>query len=275
MKKIITTLFLAATAIASAQNDSVKVFLKLKSINDVLTFNQPHVNANDLEYAWEVRINTDNNLSTGDSQGFDVGLALVNYKFGSSNSYTGTIISGTDQYTRIYNGSAVSYGNPVNALFNYSDTSIVISAPASLPELSSIHSGQSFHVFSYFNSPTGIQADSLSVSTICNFYSTDIINDVPSSFIDIKAVKISSPGMVGLQTNVSNIEKLRVYPNPCTDKVTIEGKDILSELYDSQGNLTASTSGSEIETTNYPPGVYLLISHSNTQYTTTRLIINK
>lgn len=274
MRTTLTTLCIAAAATLAAQNDSITFKLKLRDINPVLTFNQPHVAANALEYAWEIKINSDNNVSTGDSRGFDVGIAIVNYKYGSSNTYTGSIISGTDQYTRIFSGNTISYGNQVNAYFVPADTAIVIAASASFPELQTINCGDQMFLYTYFNSPTGIETDSIPLTQLNNTTFNDALNDVASSFMDIKSLEAFVPLTTSLKKIVDHSE-LIVYPNPCNTRLFVQGANDTFEvkIVDATGKLMIQANSREINTENLPRGFYQLIIHTDKGTNTSKVII--
>jgi hypothetical protein len=281
MKTIITTLILLAGATALAtkptQDDSLKVVLKLRNVNNVLTFNQPHVSPNTLEYLWEVKINSDNDINTGDAQGYDVGLALLNIKYGTSVSYTGTIISGSDQYTRIYSGGTISYGNPMTVYFDFADTSLIITAPKSYSELIPVGAGDPFCVHTFFNSPAGTETDNTIPSTICQLPLADVTGDVTSSFVDIKSVEFKTGITVGNHSHVIQKENILIYPNPCSARlfITNTGKEeVLTEIYDNTGNKILSTTLAEINTENYSKGLYHIICTSRGNLFKTNLIIN-
>lgn len=194
-------------------NDSVKVILKLKSVNNVLTFNQPHVLPNTLEYKWEIKINTDNNSLTGDQQGYDVGIAMLNVKFGTSQSYTGSIISGSEQNTFIYQGNTVSYGNQLNAFFIEVDTSILICGLKAWPEFAQLDNNDTFTCATFINESSGCETDVTSAATIGTGI-TDQVNDVTYSFMDIKSVNFVSEFTVGLSESKISDKSFNFFPNP-------------------------------------------------------------
>ncbi|MCW3077947.1 MAG: putative beta-agarase [Bacteroidetes bacterium] len=271
MEKTITTLLIALSIQALAQSspvkktvpdDSLKIILKLKSVNDVLTFNQPHVGPNTLEYNWEIKINTDGKLQTGDSNGYDVGLALVNYKFGSSLSYTGTIISGTDQHTWIYSGGNVTYGNQLNAEFNFADTAIIITGLRSWPELSEINNGNIFMAHTLYNSPNGIETDTLSAAVIANATVVDQTGDVSTSCVDLKSVNIIVTSTVNVSERKKDLNALYIYPNPGNGKFFLSScfpNNALTKVFNASGAevCTGNVSG-EIDLTNQPAGIYFV-----------------
>ncbi|MBA3663722.1 MAG: T9SS type A sorting domain-containing protein [Bacteroidetes bacterium] len=263
---------------ATAQDDTLKVILKLRSITDVLTFNQPHVPPNSLEYSWEIKINSDDNNSTGDKDGYDVGLAMANFKFGTSPSYTGSIISGTDQHTWIYNNSGSSYGNPLSAVFNFSDSTIILSGLKSLPELAQIKYGNKFIVKTFFNSPGGIQSDSTTVGTLGNSPTPDPAADVASPFMDILSCRMELAEVVGLATQASILNKANVYPNPCSNKLYIQcesGSKVTIHIYDLSGTLVlTSVDQTEVNLALLPKGIYFVKIHNGLYSSSQKIIVN-
>ncbi|MGZ3900306.1 MAG: T9SS type A sorting domain-containing protein [Bacteroidia bacterium] len=274
MRSVITTLFLAFSGysfgLTDLSNDSLKVVIKLKSINNVLTFNQPHVTAGALEYSWEVRINSDNNNSTGDNEGYDVSLVLENTKYGTSPSYTGSIISGTDQHTWIYSGSTKNYGNQLISYFNFSDSTITLVGLKSWPELTNVNTGDQISARTFYNSPAGIQTDNISPFSLSANSGQDIQGDVPSAFIDLLSVKVELPTSVSLKENLSIVNKIIIYPNPGNGVFYLsEGAKANIHIYDDAGRrIQTLENKNEIDLRPFPKGIYIIqisdgINHSS------------
>lgn len=287
MKKTITSLFIAVSIHTFAQSgsdkkiipdDSLKIILKLKSVDDVLTFNQAHVSPNALEYNWEIKINSDGKLQTGDSEGYDVGLALMNYKFGSSLSYTGTIISGSDQHTWIYSGNTKTYGNQLIAEFNFADTSIILTGLRSWPELSEINNGNTFMAHTYYNSPSGIETDTLKATTISNAVTMDQTEDVTSSFMDLKSVNIIVPSTVNLSERRKDFNSLYIYPNPGTGKFFLSShfpEKTATTVFNSLGiQVFTPVHSGEIDLTDQPAGIYFVKITKDNFLFSTKVIIH-
>lgn len=278
LRIITTTILLSAGSFmfSQSQNDTLKIILKLKSVHNVLTFNQNHVTPNTLEYMWEIKINSDNNTQTGDNQGYDVGLAMVNIKFGTSQSYTGTIISGSDQHTLIYQGNTSSYGNQLTAVFNYADTSIIITGLRSWPELAAIDNNDSFYCSSYFNCASGIESDFTAPAFISSGI-TDQLNDVNTSFIDIKSVTFVSETPVGINRSNYKNTQLKIFPNPSAGKfyIDVNLQDLSLSVLNSHGIPVPFTQNiNEIDLTGQMPGVYFLKIVSENSIINHKIILN-
>jgi hypothetical protein len=158
-------------------------------IPDTLVFNQEHVPDNSLEYEWSVVIDSDNNETTGDSEGYDVAISLTNFKFPGSQPVERTITQGTQWNTWILSGSSGSYGHSLEEpqiIYNeYSDTwSIVMYAQRSWNELANFNENFNSRFETAYYSNTGIVRDMTSVMQGNNTV-TDPEGDVSYNFIDI------------------------------------------------------------------------------------------
>jgi len=275
MKHVIASvLFLTLSAYCFSSNDSLKVIIKLKSITNVLTFNQPHVAPGALEYLWEVKIDSDNNTNTGDNDGYDVGLVLENIKFGTSPSYTGSIISGTDQHTWIYNGSSKIYGNQLFAYFNFPDSTISLIGFQSWPELINVNSGDRISARTYFNSVTGAQRDSTIATTICNNPLVDAQGDIQSPFMDLASIKVELPITVNITEEKSDKNKLVIFPNPGTGMFYLKNIAKKIEVYDALGiKILSLQNGSTIDLQGFPKGIYLMKIQRENDYFSTKVTV--
>ena len=267
IKLNIICLFLALGSITLKAADTLVVRIKLKSVNDVLTFNQAFVPDNHQEYAWMVLIDTDNNPATGNTvgyggnTGFDVALSISNFKLTGSVEQTGSIVSVTQKSTIILNGTSGTVAHSISAFLDYADTSIVIKAPKTYTELANVAVGNRYFAFSTYYPSTGITVNDASpVVTIPNTIS-DPANDVNYSFIDIKKVSINL-GTVGIPESETNKNMLNIYPNPSSGIFKVEtgavkngtlkvinllGKEVLQQ-----------TLNNEIDLSEAPKGIYFV-----------------
>jgi len=280
MKIKTTILALALIVTASkktiAVDDTLTVKLKLKSTSNVLTFNQPHVNPEELEYLWEIKIDSDNNQLTGDSLGFDVGLSMSNTKFGTSLSYTGTIISGSQQNTVIYTGSSATYGNELFVMFNDTDTSLMIKGLREWPELAGINAGDRMVARSYFNGKNQKEYDYTSTAVIPGKIN-DLVNDVNSDFIDIISVQVEDIAL-GVSQIIMSESKVEIFPNPSEGRINITEDNLPIQvknitIINSLGKEVKSGNEHEIDLSHLQPGVYFVKIKS--EPLTHRIIINR
>jgi len=79
--------------------------------------------------------------------------------------------------------------------------------------------------------------------------------------------------VVGID-NAANEKHVTVYPNPCTDRLTIEGEGIQSTtLYDIMGKRASETTTSKtINMHNHPQGIYMLRIQGDNFITTKQII---
>lgn len=266
-KKYFLYLCLALSSMTVKASDSLEVKIKLKSVSDVLTFNQSFVPNNSLEYSWTVLIDSDNNPSTGNTTaayggntGFDVALSVTHFKIGSS-TQTGSIVSNnTQKNTSILNGNLASVANEIRAFINYTDTSLVIRGSAANAELANVAAGNRYFVYTMYYSSTGIVTDVSAISTIPAII-TDPLNDVTSSFIDIKEVSINL-GSVGISESVANKSALNIFPNPSNGifSVKSETKILRIEIVNTFGWKVYSTQinseKADIDLSKQPKGIY-------------------
>ena len=70
----------------------------------------------------------------------------------------------------------------------------------------------------------------------------------------------------GIESLLTPNTQLNVYPNPCRDILHIEGIEEGEEIsiYNMQGQLQLSTSGSQLSTLNLAPGIYIIRSGDKT-----------
>ncbi len=226
-KKYFLSLCLALSSITLKAADTLEVRIKLRSVNDVLTFNQAFVPDNHQEYAWMVLIDTDNNPATGNTvgyggnTGFDIALTVSNFKLTGSVEQTGSIVSITQKNTIILNGTSGTVAHNISAFLDYADTSLVLRAPKTYTELANVSVGNRYYAITTYYPSTGITVNDVSpVVTISNAI-TDPANDVSYSFIDIKGVSINL-GAVGIAESNANRNIFNIYPNPSSGIFKVE-----------------------------------------------------
>ena len=183
------------------ENDSpattgyIEVRIKLKSVNDMLTFNQSFVSDNDIEYEWTVLIDSDNNPSTGntglydENTGFDVGISVSYFKYGST-LLTGNMLSYTQKDTWLLNGAIGTYGHGITAYIDNTDTTLVMKADKANKEIAAIKPGNRYFASTTYYASTGIAQDMSVIAIIPNDIK-DTPNDVDHSFADITGVSIN------------------------------------------------------------------------------------
>lgn len=282
-KKILyLCLALSSTTVKAA--DSLEVRIKLKSVNDVLTFNQTFVPDNYQEYAWMVLIDSDNNPSTGNTgvgyggnTGFDVALSISNFKLTGSTPQTGSIVSNyTQKKTIILNGTQGTVANNIVAFIDYTDSSIVMRGSTTFPELVNVTSANRYFAITTYYSSSGITVNDVSaIATIPNAI-TDSVNDVNYSFIDIKDVSINM-GTVGISESATNIFALNIYPNPSSGIFKIESGNIKNfnlKVFNLLGKeIMQQQTNNEIDLSNFSKGIYFVKIYESTKIYTKKIIV--
>lgn len=178
--------------------DDVIVTLSLVSVSDELTFNQEHTPDNTLEYRWEIRIDTDDNSSTGDYSGYDVAISLTHFKPSGSLPFQGTILDGTQKNTWILSETGGQYGHEIEATLNYETKSIVMVAQKSWEELMDFDGNDRFSFNTYYRPIDGGVQDVTSANQPGSNIVFDPEGDVDYSFIDIVSGKVEIPGISDL-----------------------------------------------------------------------------
>ncbi|WP_170124180.1 family 16 glycosylhydrolase [Breznakibacter xylanolyticus] len=103
-------------------------------------------------------------------------------------------------------------------------------------------------------------------------------NDIFNSSVQMKVdyVNVYRANITPIASHPSN--NIFAYPNPCTDKLTINtSSPCRAELFDSMGYLVSHTTlqtGQTMPVTHLPKGIYLLKVHQNETITTQRIIKN-
>ncbi len=78
---------------------------------------------------------------------------------------------------------------------------------------------------------------------------------------------------LGIEERSSEISAFRVWPNPVYDVLHIEAASLLSaEMYDTYGRRVASTSGSDVDLSGLPAGIYILRAVSDSGVFESRII---
>lgn len=235
IKKRILFLCLALSSITVSAADSLEVRIKLKSVDDVLTFNQSFVPDANMEYSWMVLIDSDNDPTTGNTvgyggnTGFDVALSVSYFKPpGSTPPQNGSIVSITSKNTVILNGAQGIVANDIRAFIDYADTSLVLRGSKANPELANVAVGNRYFASTTYYSSTGTVYDVSSVATISDAI-TDPVDDVDYSFIDIKGVSINL-GTVGISESVDNSIALKIFPNPSNGMFSVKSETKISRI---------------------------------------------
>jgi hypothetical protein len=266
IKNVFLYLCIALCSITVNAADSLEVRIKLKSVNDTLTFNQSFVPNNSMEYQWTILIDSDNNSATGNTvgyggnTGFDVGLTVAHFKIGGA-TQTGSIVSiNTQKNTVIFNGSSSMSANAIRAFIDYTDTSLVMRGATVFAELSNVAAGNRYFAYATYYSSTGIITDVSSVSTIPTMIA-DPLNDVPSSFIDMKELNINFV-TTDISESYANDIAFNVFPNPSSGIFKIESSDVLNaslKVFNLLGEeVLHQQIGNEINLCNAPKGIYFV-----------------
>lgn len=284
LKKVLY-LCLALCSITVSAADSLEVRIKLKSVNDVLTFNQSFVPDNYQEYSWMVLIDTDNDPLTGNTgggyggnTGFDVALSISNFKLAGSIPQTGSIVSAyTQKKTIILTGNQGIVANDIVAFIDYTDTSIVMRGSTVFPELANVTTGNRYFAIATYYPPSGITvSDVTEIATIPNII-TDLTNDVTYSFIDIKEVTINLES-VGISESVDNSHSLNIFPNPSSGIFKIESANIKNasiKVFNILGEeVLQQQNHNEINLSSFSKGIYF-VSFFDGQTVLTRKILIK
>jgi len=134
-KKFLIMLLYTSIIIAFGCNDDDEIILSnelqlkitLNNANVDITYNQSHVPINSLEYEWAIFFDTDDDVTTGNSNGFDVRVSMSYFKFDSI-PVTGSLLSKTQMNTWILSKQGGSFGNPISTqLDNQNNVLISIS----------------------------------------------------------------------------------------------------------------------------------------------------
>jgi hypothetical protein len=284
-KKILYVI-LTLTSFAAKAADSLEVRIKLKSVNNVLTFNQTFVPAGAMEYTWAVLIDSDNNPTTGNTvgyggnTGFDVALGISHFNPGGAGSQTGSIVSNnTQKDTWILSGSQSSSAHTIRAFIDYTDSSVVMRGSTAFPELANVAAGNRYVAYTYYYSSTGNVTDLSSVSTIPSSIS-DPLNDVTANFIDIKEVTIHFLNTTGIEEiDLSN--SVIVFPNPSQSngQINITSANNIDEvkIIDVLGQIIYQTKSNQknILLNIEKAGIYFVTITSDKKTITKKIIVNR
>lgn len=272
-----------STTIAKAQ-DSLEVRIKLKTVDDVLAFNQTYVPDNYQEYAWTVLIDSDNNPLTGNTgagyggnTGFDVALSISNFKLTGNTPQTGSIVSTyTQKKTVILNGTQGTVANDITAFIDDSDSTLVMRGSKAFPELANVASGNRYFVYTYYYPISGIPATDVSLIANISNAITDVENDVNYSFADIKGATINI-GAVGISEAFDNEASFTVFPNPSSGIFKIESgnvKNALLKVFNLFGEeVLQQQMSNEIDLSSFSKGIYVVKIDDGTKVYTKRIIV--
>lgn len=277
MKKILFSVICLILTNTGFAGDSLEVRIRLKSIGDILTFNQDSVPMNSQEYAWMVVIDSDNNPNTGNTvgfngnSGFDVGFSVSHFK-ASSVLQTGSMVSmHTQKNTVLLSGNLTTSAHGIVAYLDYSDTSLVMKASKAHAEIAAIQPGQRFMAYATYYK-NGLISD---VSTVANIpsYSTDVLNDINKGYVDIRGALVDIT--TGIKDNYSYNTSVRLVPNPSAGIFTIQGnvESAPIKVYNILGDeIIFEQRANEINITDSPKGVYFVQFKSGERSFTKRIV---
>jgi len=178
-----------ATTSSSTSDKMIYVTVFLDKLPTTLTINQAHVSDYSLEYCWEVLIDSDNNLATGDQEGFDVSFAISHYVFPDSIEQTVDFLSQTQENTWILDPSGGgTWGHDLSVNLDFNTNSIEMVGSGTWEELQNVSSSNRFKVETYYEAPMGSVAD----ATDDGYNSiSDPKGDVSHDFVDILEAQIN------------------------------------------------------------------------------------
>ena len=169
------------------------ITLRLKNVPESLTFYQDHVPDNMQEYSWGVFIDTDDNPSTGNREGYDVWINLINFTDQGSAPQTMSILNGTGKNTWIIPSGDTWYTvNPIKAEIDYNTNTIVMRAREDFAELADLDITDRFRFKASYYSPTGPVWDETPENLSGSNKVSDDMDDVVYDFIDIIEGEISA-----------------------------------------------------------------------------------
>lgn len=256
IQKIFPILFiLLSGAIGVSANDTLTIKLKLANVSPVLIFNQNHVPGNTEEYRWEVLIDSDNNLYTGNTAGYDVGFVLTNTKLPGSISYTGTIISGSEMHTVLYNGNSSVYGHELSVFFGDNDSCLHIKALKEYAEVACISAGNRMTARTCYYGASGNNADETGWCSIPGQIN-DAQADVMPDFADILSVSVENL-YTKLNEHGGESDGAMFYPNPANEKI-FKAKKSVCKVFDLNGQLLMIWENSEFDLNAFPAGIYFI-----------------
>jgi hypothetical protein len=171
------------------------ITLKLKNVPESLTFYQDYVGDNILEHGWAVEIDTDDNASTGDSNGYDIQISINNYKIPGMAPTIMPIMDATRKHTWIYTDPSPTLGpgtkgHPIRAEIDSNTDTIKMIVREDFAELADLDITDRFRFTAYYQSPTGFISDNTSENLPGSNMVSDPEGDVGYDFIDILEGKI-------------------------------------------------------------------------------------
>lgn len=205
--------------------DSIIVRLSCVSIPDTFVFSKTGLPDYYVDYWWGIRMDVDNNASTGPF-GCEIELAVFHYKFPGEQEHKSTLINGTYHVSLVWDGETSSWlHNDVVAALDPSDNnSIVLKAPKSWLELNPVSSTTKYYIHTYSRLDDKEGNDITPVSS--GFIAvTDPTGDAGFAYIDIvKATPdivtvVDDPVHKALPLTYSLAQN---YPNPFNPSTTIQ-----------------------------------------------------
>ena len=216
------------------------ITLKLKNVPESLTFYQDYVGDNILEHGWGVEIDTDDNASTGNSQGFDVQISIGNYKIPGMAPTIMSIMDATRKHTWIYTDPGPTlgpgtYGHPIRAEIDTNANTIKMIVREDFAELADLDITDRFRFTAFYQSPTGFTPDNTSENMPGSNMVSDPEGDVPYNFIDILEGKIEYRPAWGtayknIFDNSSDLTLFRQYRDEHLSR-TVSGEKYKTLLY--------------------------------------------
>ena len=171
-------------------SNELQLKITLNNANVDITYNQSHVPINSLEYEWAIFFDTDDDVTTGNSDGYDVRVSMSYFKFDSI-PVTGSLLSKTQINTWILSKQGGSFGNLISTQLDSQNNVLIFNISRNWNELKQLSTGDRFYALTRYFSPTGQALDITTVETVPNLL-TDGKDDVPYEFIDLISIEIVS-----------------------------------------------------------------------------------
>ena len=220
-------------------NDTLKVIIKLKVVNGLFTYNKSTGPDGELDLLWALRFDTDNNTSTG-LNGFDLELSLTHFKE-SGGMKLGNILQATRYNAWKLSASGKTLIDSIIAEMNVGDTTLIIKALKTIPEIAKVKEGNRFMAISFIKGTSGIIADSTSIGIVPATIN-DARGDCSSTINDILMVQVINAN----KASGLNLEHpsgfVRIYPQPMKNYCTVEINENISQpvclkIINSQGQV--------------------------------------
>jgi hypothetical protein len=182
-------------SILSVSGDSIVVCLKLLDIPSTLTFDQDFVPGNYTDYEWAIAIDVDNNPNTGTKEGailppvigYDVKIALTQFKWPGETPHEATIIEDTQHDTWAYNETTELWcrEHEIDVTVDYSSNTITMVASKAWEELSNLDENSRFCFSTSYRLPDETYETDTTAASQGSGVIDDPMGDVPYDFIDI------------------------------------------------------------------------------------------